>query len=352
MTTSYLDEILEQPAMLAALAHGPDKETRQDLQELAAGLQHGDIDRVLITGMGGSLHGAYPLYVQLAQCLSVPVSLVDSSELVQQMPDMISVRSLMIAVSQSGESGEIVELTKLPGIRPATVISVTNQRQNSLADWAHVRLASLAGPEMTVSSKSYTGGFACLHVIGAALRGGLPTACEEISQAAEACGQMLKDWQPEMSKVVQFLDAQVPLVYVGRGTSFGSAQTAALLTQEASKLHCTALSGGQFRHGPIELVRPGFQMVIFLGDLKTRDIDMALIHRITSLGGKVVAVAPAGLAPVAAAGFHVFTYPDVALPLNPLMEAVFIQLLQIPLAEARGFVAGKFLNATKVTGIY
>ena len=92
-------------------------------------------------------------------------------------------------------------------------------------------------------------------------------------------------------------------------------------------------------------------MVIFLGDLKTRDIDAALIKKVTSLGGKVVAVAPAASAPAEAAGLRVFTYPNVALPLNPLMEAIFIQLLQIPLAEARGFVAGNFLNATKVTGI-
>ena len=173
-----------------------------------------------------------------------------------------------------------------------------------------------------------------------------------MAQAADACSEMLQDWHLGLFRVTQFLDPKAPLVYVGRGKSFGSAQTAALLTQEASKLHCTALSGGQFRHGPIELVRPGFQMVIFLGDLKTRDIDMALIQKLTSLGGKVVAVAPAASAPVEAAGLHIYTYPDVALPLTPLMEAIFIQLLQIPLAEARGFTAGKFLTATKVTGIY
>jgi glutamine---fructose-6-phosphate transaminase (isomerizing) len=351
MTASYLDEILEQPAMLSALARGLGKDTTDDLQELASRLRDGDFDRVVLTGMGGSLHGSYPLYLQLSQSLSVSVCLIDSSELVQQIPDMISRRSLMVAVSQSGESGEIVELTKLPGIRPAAVVSVTNQPLNSLANWADIRLASMAGPEMTVSSKSYTGGFACLHLLGATLRGGTSQSCKELAQAAEACDRMLKDWQPGMSRVTQFLDAQKPLIYVGRGKSLSSAQTAALLTQEAAKLHCTALSGGQFRHGPLELVRPGFQMVIFLGDLKTRDIDMPLIQKITSLGGKVVAVAPAASAPAEAAGLRVFTYPDVALPLNPLMEAIFIQLLQIPLAEARGFIAGNFLNATKVTGI-
>jgi glutamine---fructose-6-phosphate transaminase (isomerizing) len=351
MTASYLDEILEQPAMLSNLARGLGKDTNDDLHELTSRLRVGDFDRLVLTGMGGSLHGSYPLFLQLSQCLSVPVCLIDSSELVQQIPDMISRRSLMVAVSQSGESGEIVELTKLPGIRPAAVVSVTNQPVNSLGNWADIRLASMAGPEMTVSSKSYTGGFACLHLLGAALRESSAQGCKDLVEAAQACDRMLEDWQQGISPVAKFLDAQKPLIYVGRGKSLGSAQTAALLTQEAAKLHCTALSGGQFRHGPIELVRPGFQMVIFLGDLKTRDIDTALIEKVTSLGGKVVAVAPAASALAEAAGLCVFTYPDVALPLNPLMEAIFIQLIQIPLAEARGFVAGNFINATKVTGI-
>ena len=331
MTASYLDEILEQPAMLAALSHGPDEETVEELREISSRLSGGEFDRVLLTGMGGSLYGSYPLYLQLSQSLSVPVCLVDTSELVQQFPDVISRRSLMIATSQSGESGEIVELTKLPGIRAATTISVTNELKNSLANWADVRLASMAGPEMTVSSKSYTGGFACQHLLGAALRGGLPQACKEIAHAAASCNEMLKDWQQGLSCVAQFLDPQAPLIYVGRGKSFGSAQTAALLTQEAAKLHCTALSGGQFRHGPIELVRSGFQMVIFLGDLKTRDIDMALIQKLTSLGGKVVAVAPAASAPAEAAGLHVYSYPDVALPLTPMNGSDFHSVAADPI---------------------
>jgi glutamine---fructose-6-phosphate transaminase (isomerizing) len=351
MTASYLDEILEQPAMLAALALGPDRNVVEDMHDIASRLKRGDVDRVILTGMGSSLFGSYPLYLQLSQSLSVPVVLIDASELVQQQPDIISRHSLMIATSQSGESGEIVELTKLPGVRPAAVISVTNQSKNRLADWADVRFTSMAGPEMTVSSKSYTGGLACLHLLGAALRDGLPQACKEVAQSGEASKAMLQHWEPGISDVVKFLDAKLPLVYLGRGKSFGSAQTGALLTQEASKLPCAALTGGQFRHGPIELVRPGFQMVIFLGDLKTREIDMALIQKVTSLGGKVVAVAPAASAPAATQGLHVYKLPDVALPLNPIMDAIFIQLLQIPLAEVRGFTAGKFLNATKVTGI-
>lgn len=351
MTASYLQEIEEQPAILARLAQGLGRDTEEDLQDLKLSLSDGAFDRVIVTGMGSSLYGSYPLYQQLSLALPLPVNLIDTSELVQQMPEVISCRSVLIAVSQSGESGEIVSLTNLPGIRPAVAISVTNQVANSLADWADIRLVSLAGPELTVSSKSYTGGLACLHLLGGALRGGLQQACRELAGSAEACRAFLQNWKPNILRVADFLDAQRPIMFVGRGRSLGSAQTAALLSQEAAKLHSSALSGGQFRHGPIELVRQGFQMVIFLGDRKTRDIDTALIQKVVSLGGRVVAVAPSSSAPPDIPGLCHFTYPDVPPPLNPLMEAVFIQLIQIPLAEARGFLAGQFINATKVTGI-
>ncbi len=351
MTASYLDEIMEQPALFAALSRGLPAGVAGDLAQVQHGLGAGAFDRILLTGMGSSLYGAYPVYLRLAQSQSIPVLLLDASELVQQVPEVISSRELMIAISQSGESGEIVELTRVADRRPATVISVTNLSGNALANWADIPLTSNAGPELTVSSKSHTGGLACLHLMVGALTGSLPQAGKDLARAADAAGQLLKSWEPAVMGVAGFLDPKAPIVYVGRGKSLASAQLAGLLTNEAAKLPSTALSGGQFRHGPIELVRAGFQMVIFLGDRKTRDIDTALIDKVLSLGGKVVAVAPAASAPPERDAMRVLTYPDVPIPLNPIMEAMLVQLIQIPLAAARGFTAGTFLNATKITGV-
>lgn len=352
MSASYLNEIREQPAMLRRLSEGLDSTTRRAIHGVRERLLSGDLDRVLLTGMGGSLYSAYPAYLQLSKSLGIPVLLTDASELVQQIPNAITSRSILIAVSQSGESGELVELVKLNGARPAVSFSVTNLPGNTLASWADIRLFSRAGPERTVSSKTYTGGLACLHMLTAALCGTPNMAEREIAAAADACGLMLEQWEPDIARIASFLDPMSSIVYVGRGRSLASAQTAALLTEEAAKLPCTALSGGQFRHGPIELVRPSFQAVIFLGEVNAREIDLALVDRIASLGGRCVVVAPRSSAPAEKENIRVFAYPDVPLPLTPIAEALFIQLLQIPLSEARGFVAGEFTNATKVTGIY
>ncbi|MEY8120874.1 SIS domain-containing protein, partial [Falsihalocynthiibacter sp. BN13B15] len=311
-----------------------------------------ELDRVVITAMGGSLHGAYPAYLRLVNGLSSPVTIVDSSELSQQFAATITNTTLLIVVSQSGKSGEIVDLTIALGSTPGKVISVTNMADNPLANWAEISLCSQAGDEATVSTKSYTGGLASLHLLAEYLcDGSTATATQNLHKAAVACQLFLDSWTPKIESAAKFLGADKPLVFVGRGNSFASANIAALLTQEAAKMHCTALSGGQFRHGPIELVREGFAMIIFLGDASTRDIDEALIEKVTSHGGRVLAICPESNPVQEGHDRLLLTYPDVPASLNPIMEALPIQLLQIPLSIARGFAPGAFLNATKITAV-
>lgn len=355
---TYLDEIHEQPAIFERLSAGLDAPSRARLGTLRSCIAKGEIPRLIITGMGGSLHGAYPFHVAMARSLSIPVIYEDASELLQQMLPVVGSDAALVAISQSGESGELVELARqldARNQRPSIVVSVTNMGDSSLSRWADVALRSNAGEEATVSSKSYTGGLACLHLLAAELAGGADaaqSAAAAVAATGRAIAVLLAGWQQRLAPVMQHINPHAPLVYVGRGPSLGSARTASLLTQEASKLSCTTLSGGQFRHGPIELVREGFQAVFFLGDDATRSIDEALIQRITSLNGRVVAVVPEGVALKEHPNLVLFSYPDVDTAMRPVMEALFIQLLQTPLAQARGFRAGQFFNATKITGIY
>ena len=113
MKGSYLDEILEQPGVLAKIAVGFDRETEGKLTSLRNWLASGAFSRIILTGMGGSLIGSYASWLELTRGLDVPVQLIDAAELTQQVPGMIGSRTLIIATSQSGESGEIVHITRL-----------------------------------------------------------------------------------------------------------------------------------------------------------------------------------------------------------------------------------------------
>src|SRR3569623_1176831 len=286
MADGYIAEIAEQPGVIARLATAFEANRAADVAGAAALLRSGAIDRIVLTGMGGSLHSLYPLLLELGRTCSVPASLWDCSELVQQGLDLITERTLLIAVSQSGESGELVRLCE-SSQRPRLAIAVTNAGRNTLANWADVSVHTGAGPERTASTKTYTAGLAVLTLVSATLLGRpLGPQVAALQVTAAAMRQRLAAWTAPADEMAPFLGAAHPLTFIGRGANLATASMAALLTAEASKLLCLALSGGQFRHGPIELVREGFRCVLFASpDPQTLALDSRIADIVFCIGG-------------------------------------------------------------------
>jgi glucosamine--fructose-6-phosphate aminotransferase (isomerizing) len=348
MAEGYIAEIAEQPGVIARLAAAFEADHAADLAGVPALLRSGAIDRIVLTGMGGSLHSLYPLLLELGRTCPVPASLWDCSELVQQGLDLITERTLLVAVSQSGESGELVRLCE-SSRRPRLAIAVTNAGGNTLAAWADIGVRTSAGPERTASTKTYTAGLAALTLLAATLLGrSLGPQVAALQAAAAAIAERLAAWTAMADEIAAFLGAERPITFIGRGANLASAEMAALLTAEASKLPCLALSGGQFRHGPIELVREGFGCVLFASpDPQARELDRRIADTVLHLGGRVVWVS-AQQVPARTREF-VVGLPPCDAGAVPILNIVPVQLLQVPLATARGFVPAQFLNASKVT---
>ena len=277
---------------------------------------------------------------------SIPVLLWESGELTQQAPDTVTPCTLLIAISQSGESGEVRRLTEA-ATRPACVISITNGADNALARWADIAVATHAGPERTASTKTYTAGLAATHLVVSHLTGKAQGAANDVRALSQTVAELIRRMAVEAEAAARHLGHTAPLTVIGRGDSYASAAMAALLTEEAAKLPCEALTGGQFRHGPLELVRDGFRAVVYLGEGAARPLTEALVDRIAALGGRVVAIgtnpgpATDDVLPIA--------LPQVAAGLLPVLEILPVQFLVIPLAVARGFEPAAFLNAQKIT---
>jgi glucosamine--fructose-6-phosphate aminotransferase (isomerizing) len=350
MADGYVEEIAEQPGVIAALAGAFEADHAADLAGVPALLRSGKIERIVLTGMGGSLHSLYPMLLELGRQCPLPASLWDSSELVQQGLAIIDERTLVVAVSQSGESGEVVRLCE-QSRRPALAIAVTNGGGNTLAAWADIGVRTGAGPERTASTKTYTAGPASLTLVTEALLGRpIAPQAEALRAAAAAIDRSLTAWTATADELTAFLGAEAPISYVGRGANLATASMAALLTAEASKLSCTALSGGQFRHGPIELVREGFRCVIFASpDAETAKLDRRIAETVVDLGGRCAWVSAGGSPAEARPGEFVVDLPPCDPSCLPILNIVPLQLLQVPLATARGFVPAQFLNASKVT---
>lgn len=348
MTGSYLAEIFEQPAIIDAIPDAFTNDILKAIKRLGEQIQIGDIDHVILTGMGGSLHGSYALFIYLSKHLNVPVTVWDCSELVQQAQNIVTDRTAIIATSQSGESIELRKLTELPR-KPKLSISVTNSGENALANWSDISLKTLAGSENTASTKTYTAGYAALYMLGRALTGNGPSAADDIKDASQKMRNFLDGWKGPVESAAAFLDPTQSLTFIGRGYSISSARIGALLTIEAAKIPCMGLSGGQFRHGPLELVREGFSSILFYGAENTAHLNRTTAEDIANFGGKVLWIAPEGAQVEASKNTRILTIPSAVDGLLPMLEALPIQFMQIPLAIARNFEPAAFLNASKIT---
>lgn len=346
MSEAYLAEIGEQPGILRRLGEKFTGRWGSGLGDVRKQLSDGRFDRVILTGMGGSLHGLHPAHLALSQTLPIPVLLWETGELTQQVQNIVTPQTLMIAVSQSGESGEVRRLTEA-ATRPGFVIAVTNAADNGLAKWADLTITTEAGPELTASTKTYTAGLAALYLLTAHLTDEGETAATAVVELSRTVAALLSQ-MPALAKAsVEYLGSTTPFTVVARGASYGSAAMAALLIEEAAKLTCEPLTGGQFRHGPLELVRDGFRAIVFLGHGEARPLTEALLARIAELGGRAVSI---GMDPgPGSTAVLTVTLPALPPALLPILEIIPIQYLVIPLAIARGFEPASFLNSRKVT---
>lgn len=351
MTSGYLDEIYEQPEALRRCGAEFREGQGGALKRIRQGVESRKFDKIVLTGMGASLHSCYPLYLKLSRTCSIPVLQWDASELAHFVQQILSERTLVIAVSQSGESAELRRIAARE--EPAgLVVSITNEEDNTLAHWADVPLFTRAGAEATVSNKTYTAGLAALHLLGAVILGeNLESAREEVYQTAGQLAASLQTLNEHMLRLGTHLGSVDFLAFVGRGASLGSARAGSLITQEASKLPCAAFSGGGFRHGPLELARPGFTAVVFAGPDETSRLNRRLAEEICLAGGQVALISPDAADSASIEGMSFISIPKAVPTLLPILEIVPVQLLTVPLAQAKGYRPAVFERASKVTAV-
>jgi len=348
LMATYLEEIFEQPKIINNVPFQFNHEVVKDLKNLIIKINNKEIDQIILTGMGSSLYGSYSLYLFLNKHIHVPISMWSCSELVQQAKNIITNRTLIIATSQSGESVELVKLTELKQ-KPHTSISITNLKNNTLSNWTNISIFSNAGAENTVSSKTYTAGYAIKYILGSILIDKRQQGINKIKIISNKMNSLFKDWELIINKASKFIEPINTLFFIGRGINFSSSNYSALITAEASKLPSISLSSGQFRHGPIELVRKGFSCVIFYGSKKNAKLNHLLINDISKFGGKCLVIASDNSLIKENKNIKVLRFPSIDDSLYPILEVIPVQLMQIPLANNRGFEPAKFLNASKVT---
>jgi glucosamine--fructose-6-phosphate aminotransferase (isomerizing) len=340
----FMAEIAGQPDAIrraAAAAEEQAGRTARLRQEL------GRRGRVVLTGMGSSYDACYPAATLLASA-GVMATMVDAAELLHFRLDALDDRTLLVCVSQSGESAETVRVARelRARARRPFIAAVTNGAGNTLAGLADVTLDTRGGEEHGPSTMTFA---ATLVVMAAVARGlaGLPPAAAGDAEAAAAAVERLTDDAERSARGLEaWLGDRPMLALLGRGESRAAAEMAALTLKEAARFPAESLQSAQFRHGPLELAGPELAAVVFAAERRTLELDLGLAADLVRAGAAVLVIGPDGRAPEGATGIAT---GDVAAGLASAVAIVPVQLLSWALARTRGLEPGTYTIASKVT---
>ncbi len=308
----------------------------------AARLRDGQFKRVVLTGMGSSLHALYPLELRLIAA-GRACYLIETSELLLGYDALRTRDTLLVVVSQSGESAEIITLLQ-KAADFGHVIGITNNPASTLARSVGTALFLHAGIERTVSCKTYLATLGLLHWLAAELTGGnAAEAVAELSLVEPAIRRYLARTDEHVAELGDLV-AGVRCVFVtGRGVSLATARTGGLILKEATRQPAEGMSCAAFRHGPLEMIGDETLVIVLAGEQRVDPLNRRLAADISRGGGRVA------LAAAQEVTAEVFRLPEVPVALLPLVEILPVQMLSLALAARDGREAGRFEHASKIT---
>ena len=334
----YLSDLVAQPSSLAQTLAG--LETAKGLEQFAGAAVSPRWRRILFTGMGSSYWGCRPLYVRLLQAGRTPI-MVETSELIHYERGWLTPDTLVIAVSQSGLSAEIVRLLDLVDGR-CEIIGVTNTPDSPLALRSAATLLMHAGVEFTVACKTYLATLLALEWLGDILAG---QPADPVLRAATQFIPHLRAyvdcWPEHVAQLMPLLDGAASLFFAGRGESIAAAETAGLIVKESTHLHGEGMSAAAFRHGPFEMLNNQVLVTVFEGAPATAGLSHRLLADVRAAGGRAALIGPDESG--------VFRTPSCDERLRPLAEILPVEMITLAASALAQREPGRFERAAKVT---
>jgi len=283
--THMLDEIQEQPEALRRTLAGSTEPARQVTLEA----QQRGIDVIILAARGTSDHAA--LYAQyLFQYLNgIPVALATPSLYTLYGTSLKLGRALVIGISQSGESTDIVEVVARSREAGALTVGITNQEGSQLTTAAQHTLLCHAGPERSVAAtKTYTTTCAVLALLSAFLSGGEPLR-DGIKSIPDLVAAALKCEEQVVRVAERYVHAR-DCVVLGRVFQYSTARETALKLEETCYVVSTPFSTADFKHGPAALVDRGLPVIVFAPPGRTSADSLELLQWLRENGADCLVV--------------------------------------------------------------
>ena len=315
-------------------------------------------ERVCVVACGTAMHAGLVAQSLIRSILRMHMDVEYASEFMYMDP-VIDDKTLVLAISQSGETIDTLEALKYARSQGAKSIAVINVKGSSIARESDYVMYTYAGPEIAVAStKAYTTQMAALFaLIGrmAVVRGAFNEEQEKafvdaLMQAPDAIQQVL-DRKEEMHHIARGLLEAKDAFMLGRGLDYAILLEGALKLKEVSYIHAEAYASGELKHGTIALITEKTPVVALVTQERVRDKELSNIREVQSRGASVVVLVKDGIDLADADYTHVFTLPamdDVAMAF-PASAA--LQLLAYYVSMDRGLDVDKPRNLAKVVTV-
>ncbi len=241
-------------------------------------------------------------------------------------------KTLLVAVSQSGETADVLEAYKVAKRKGVKTVGVVNVEGSSIARSSDVVLPVKAGVEKAVAStKATTAQLTILTLLAYALAGKLEEGKQMLAEAASQINELLNPrYSQHLEKIAKKIKNVESLYIIGKGTDYPMALEAAIKLQEVSYIHAEGFAAGELKHGPLALITKNTPLIAFVPTNKFREDVLSSIAEVKARGGRIIGVS----AKNDALFDHWIRVPDVGNA-QPIVNIIPIQLLAYHLAVLR-----------------
>jgi glucosamine--fructose-6-phosphate aminotransferase (isomerizing) len=337
VSTPYRLNVNEQAEKLAQFMVRAD-----EMHALGRDLDISNRERIVFAGMGSSHFGSYEIWESFSR-MGLPAWWMPASELIDVGAGLLTHGTLLCLTSQSGESAEVTQVLKQFDLSKIEVLGITNNPQSNLAKHSNYLVDLKAGPEATVSTKTYLNTLAAMKLVFSEVTNSYESARASLLRTVDVIDTYISDLDAHIESADNLFPYKKNYVCVGRGVAGASSQTAGLILKEAAKMSIEGTTAASFRHGPIEIAGPDLSITFFdHGTEPHNALNIKLASDVIASGSSVTWIGDKGIGTK-------LPSPDRNGSDQRICDTVSFQTLSFALAARTGVQAGSFAYASKVT---
>ncbi|BDB40663.1 MULTISPECIES: glutamine--fructose-6-phosphate transaminase (isomerizing) [Mycobacterium] len=354
-----LKEIAEQPTAVAdtLLGHFVDNRIVLDEQRLSD-QELREIDKVFVVACGTAYHSGLLAKYAIEHWTRLPVEVELASEFRYRDP-VLDRSTLVVAISQSGETADTLEAVRHAKEQKAKVLAVCNTNGSQIPRECDAVLYTRAGPEIGVAStKTFLAQVAANYLVGLALaqaRGTkYPDEVEreyrELEAMPDLVARVIAATDPVAELAYRFAKSSTVL-FLGRHVGYPVALEGALKLKELAYMHAEGFAAGELKHGPIALIEDDLPVIVVMpspkGSATLHAKLLSNIREIQARGAVTIVIAEEGDDTVRPYADHLIEIPSVSTLLQPLLSTIPLQVFAASVAQARGYDVDKPRNLAK-----